>query len=270
VAWIIVGGELAQNGMPLGPGALVYPESLVSAGDAPPPPNRNAPAITRSDVRALAIRADDFRELCEDDGDLGEALLESLAQVIAKRRARTAAPPVDPRGTTDPHIRPPVNRDVADARHPTDPHMRAVDEAAARERSAVVPAPPAERASTPSPRAAAPGDVRSPDDPQSEAYLELEAELPPGSGGDGVEPQRALDGEPDDEHKSVSITMEEGSTRVIETVTETSLQTLTVTVTEPPADEPGQPLTTQEGAAASGTIRDTPEPPRRARRHSES
>lgn len=239
VAWIIVGGELAQNGMPLGPGALVYPESLVSAGDALAPPNRNVPAITRSDVRALAIRADDFRELCDDDGDLGEALLESLAQVIAKRRARSAGPPVDPRGTTDPHIRPLANRDVADAHHPTGPHMRAVDEAAARERMAVVPAPPPKRASTPSPLAAAPGDVRSPDDPESETYLELEAELPPESGGDGVEPQRALDGEPDDEHKSVSITIEEGSTRVIETVTETSLQTLTVTVTEPPADEPG-------------------------------
>src|SRR5688572_30404869 len=63
VAWIIVEGELVQDGVQLGPGALVYPESLVIGGDAALP-DRDSLAITRSDVRALAIRADDFRELC--------------------------------------------------------------------------------------------------------------------------------------------------------------------------------------------------------------
>src|SRR5262249_43397146 len=68
VAWIILEGELVQDGKALGPGALVYPESLVNLGESAPQPGRDALAITRSDVRALAIRADDFRELCDDDG----------------------------------------------------------------------------------------------------------------------------------------------------------------------------------------------------------
>jgi serine/threonine protein phosphatase PrpC len=130
VAWIVVEGELVQDGLPLGPGALVYPESLVNTDAAAPPPDRDALAITRSDVRALAIRADDFRELCDDDGELGEALLESLAQVIAQRRTRGAGragrPPVDRRGTTSPHVRPVARAEVADACHPTAPDLPAV------------------------------------------------------------------------------------------------------------------------------------------------
>src|SRR5262249_11259345 len=101
VAWIIIEGELVQDGVQLGPGALVYPEALVSPGARPPLPDRDALAITRSDVRALAIRADDFRELCEDDGELGENLLESLSAVLARRKGRDTSPAIDPRGTTD-------------------------------------------------------------------------------------------------------------------------------------------------------------------------
>src|SRR5262249_43011575 len=88
VAGIIREGEPGPDGLALGPGALVYPESLVNLGEPAPQPGRDALAITRSDVRTLAIRADDFRELCDDDGELGEALLESLAQLIAKRKPR--------------------------------------------------------------------------------------------------------------------------------------------------------------------------------------
>ena len=143
VAWIIVEGELVQDGVRLGPGALVYPESLVNLGESAPQPGRDALAVTRGEVRALAIRADDFRELCDEDGELGEALLESLAQVIARRKPRPAVrepgPPVDPRGPTDPHLRAVAADDLADAYPPTDPNMPAVDDAEARERAATIP-----------------------------------------------------------------------------------------------------------------------------------
>lgn len=107
VAWIIVDGELVQDGLALGPGALVYPEGLLAARETVPLPDRDAYAVTRSDVRALAIRADDFRELCDDDGELGEALLESLAGILRKRRPEPRGKEaIDPRGATDPHLRP--------------------------------------------------------------------------------------------------------------------------------------------------------------------
>lgn len=143
VAWIIVEGELVQDDRPLGPGALVYPESLIYAVEAPASPAREVLAIARSDVRTLAIRADDFRELCDDDGELGEALLESLGQLLAKRRsrlvARTLGPAIDARGHTDPQIPAVDDPDVALATHPTDPDMRAVDDATAHERAATIP-----------------------------------------------------------------------------------------------------------------------------------
>jgi len=123
---------------------------------------------------------------------------------------------------------------------------------------------------------AAPGEepeIRPPTDPEIETYLELEAELPPASGeADDLEPELGLGGEPHDDHKSVSITIEDGTTRVIETVTEDDSQTLTLTVTEPAAAEPPprrRAITSQGGGAATGTIEDSPEPPRRAKRQSE-
>jgi PPM family protein phosphatase len=143
VAWIIVEGELVQDGVQLGPGALVYPESLVIGGDAALP-DRDSLAITRSDVRALAIRADDFRELCDDDGELGETLLESLAAVIAKRKPRERrepAPTVDPRGQTDPQLRT-VSREAA-AAHASEPVVTSAG-AEERDRAATVPDDPAQ------------------------------------------------------------------------------------------------------------------------------
>ncbi|HEX2688013.1 MAG TPA: protein phosphatase 2C domain-containing protein, partial [Kofleriaceae bacterium] len=143
VAWIIVEGALVQDGIQLGPGALVYPESLTTGVRPLPPPDRDALAITRSDVRALAIRADDFRELCEDDNELGEALFEGLAQMTARRRSQAALrlprPPVDPRGNTDPQLRAVEPPPDAAAYHPTDPDMRAVDEVTVRERAPTAP-----------------------------------------------------------------------------------------------------------------------------------
>ncbi len=156
VAWIVVEGQLVQDGRELGPGALVYPESLLAAREPVPLPDRDAHAITRSDVRALAIRADDFRELCEDDSELGEALLESLAVVMAKRKPRVvrpAGPAVDPRGATDPHLRA-VPRagemfegtgDDDDAHPATDPELPAVEDDEPlhpRDRAATVPDDP--------------------------------------------------------------------------------------------------------------------------------
>ncbi|MGN6106776.1 MAG: hypothetical protein ACTHU0_16835 [Kofleriaceae bacterium] len=85
VAWIVVEGQLELRGETLGPGALLYPESMVS--DAPPP-DRDALATASTDVRALALRADDFRELCDDDAELGEALLDALAPLIQRRGGR--------------------------------------------------------------------------------------------------------------------------------------------------------------------------------------
>lgn len=87
VAWIIVEGEVGWEGEPCGPGTLIYPESLVAGS---PPPDRADIAVARSDVRAIAIRNDDWRELTEDDAELGEALLESLAAILAERQKTRA------------------------------------------------------------------------------------------------------------------------------------------------------------------------------------
>ena len=106
VAWIIVEGELEQDGLLRGPGALIYPEALL--GDRPLP-DKDGLAITQSEVRGLALRSDDFRELCEDDPELGEILLGALANEInARRPARRTgrlvvqADAFDGRGSTDP------------------------------------------------------------------------------------------------------------------------------------------------------------------------
>lgn len=82
VAWIVVEGEVSQHGEPLGPGSLVYPESLIAGS---PTIEKDALALALTDVRAVAIRSDDFRELCEDDPELGELLHESLTEILAER-----------------------------------------------------------------------------------------------------------------------------------------------------------------------------------------
>jgi len=86
VAWILIEGEVEQHGRRLGPGTLVYPQSLL--GDMPAP-DRDALAVTRADVRGLVLRADDFREVCDDDAELGELLLETLGRMVSRRGGMT-------------------------------------------------------------------------------------------------------------------------------------------------------------------------------------
>ncbi|MEO8551974.1 MAG: protein phosphatase 2C domain-containing protein, partial [Kofleriaceae bacterium] len=112
VAWIIVDGEVEQDGVLRGPGSLLYPEALLKEAQLP---DKDGLAIAASEVRALAIRCDDFHEVCEDDAELGELLLAALAAEIATRRAR---PPV---------VRMVVGEPLAGLETaPTDPNMRAV------------------------------------------------------------------------------------------------------------------------------------------------
>src|SRR5207247_387339 len=74
-----------------------------------PLPDKDGLAITQSEVRGLALRSDDFRELCDDDPELGEILLSALASEINARRAKrhtgrmvVQADAFDGRGSTDP------------------------------------------------------------------------------------------------------------------------------------------------------------------------
>ena len=106
VAWIVLDGDIEQEGVVRGPGALLYPEALLADR---PLPDREGLAVARSDVRALALRADDFRELCEDDPEIGEALLAALGAEIAARgtsprhSGKLSVPPEPAaRVTTDP------------------------------------------------------------------------------------------------------------------------------------------------------------------------
>jgi len=85
VAWILVEGKLVQDGGVVEAGALIYPESLLTDS---PLPDRDGLAVAKTDCRVLALRSDDFREICDDDSELGEALLEALAALVAKRRPR--------------------------------------------------------------------------------------------------------------------------------------------------------------------------------------
>jgi len=80
VAWIVMEGELEQDDEMRGPGSLIYPEALLP--DAPLPDKDHLARADR-DVRLLALRADDFRELCDDDPELGEVLMAALASEIA-------------------------------------------------------------------------------------------------------------------------------------------------------------------------------------------
>ena len=83
VAWIIVEGELLQDSHVRGPGSLVYPEALL--GDRPLP-DKDGLAVAQTELRVLALRSDDFRELCDDDPELGQALLDALINEIQVRR----------------------------------------------------------------------------------------------------------------------------------------------------------------------------------------
>lgn len=107
VAWIIVDGEVNQDGVIFGPGALLYPEALLADR---PLPDKEGLAVAQSDMRLLALRSDDFRELCDDDPEIGEHLLAAVGSEIQRRRPgrRTGKVPIqpepDPRGATDPGI----------------------------------------------------------------------------------------------------------------------------------------------------------------------
>lgn len=86
VAWVVLDGELERAGAKVQKGALLYPESLVDDRLI----ERDQLAVASKDVRAIALRADDFRELCEDDAELGEALLEALSSLTnTSNRHRT-------------------------------------------------------------------------------------------------------------------------------------------------------------------------------------
>ncbi len=103
VAWIIIEGHLEQDGMEIGPGALLYPEALLPDR---PLPDKDGLAVATSEVRALALRSDDFRELCDEDPDLAEQLMAALGEEIANRAKRRleATPESDWRRTTDPDM----------------------------------------------------------------------------------------------------------------------------------------------------------------------
>jgi hypothetical protein len=117
VAWIVVEGELFQDNYVLGPGALVYPEALLTDR---PLPDKEGLAVAETDLRLLAVRSDDFRELCEDDPELGEALLGALANELSARKPgrRTGKIVIqgdaEPGGSTDPgsELTPPTGTPV--------------------------------------------------------------------------------------------------------------------------------------------------------------
>ena len=79
VAWIIVEGEVALGGEKRGPGGLLYPEALDLTRTMP---DRDGLWTVSEALRALALRSDDFRELCSDDDDLAETLLASLSEAL--------------------------------------------------------------------------------------------------------------------------------------------------------------------------------------------
>ncbi len=114
VAWILVDGEVDQDGVLRGPGSLLYPEALLKDSQLP---DKDGLAIAQSEVRALALRCDDFYEICEDDNELGELLLAALAAEIAtRRRPMSIAAPRLVIGEHAPGL------ETA----PTDPNMKAI------------------------------------------------------------------------------------------------------------------------------------------------
>jgi PPM family protein phosphatase len=79
VGYILLEGSAAlANGLSLGPSALVYPESLAGGGKG------QAFCTAKSPLRALRIRADDFREVCSSDVALAAILYERLARTLAR------------------------------------------------------------------------------------------------------------------------------------------------------------------------------------------
>lgn len=83
VAWIVLAGEIVCGGVTSGPGTLLYPEALLGHGS---PRRADALAVAVDDVRALALRGDDFAELAGEDPDLAEPMYAALARMIAGAR----------------------------------------------------------------------------------------------------------------------------------------------------------------------------------------
>jgi len=269
VAWIIVEGKIVQEGHVLEAGTLLYPESLVTDSQQP---DRDGLAVARTDVRALALRADDFRELCEDDAELGEALLETLTPLIAQRAslvAQTRSERADTefdselqREMSGPH----VTRDAPDAPAPARRPRRAAspvsieleerfDAVTSPANPGAGPAPVGEREplrldrpSADSTSAAvmsvmappvSPGAVRLVTEPEIETVSEpvLYARSRPPTEPE-IETVIEMEAEPGDDEDTaianppiVRVT-ETDDARIVETIHETSSQTLTVTIAE--------------------------------------
>ena len=125
VAWIIVEGEVELAGEKRGPGGLIYPESLDVTRVMP---DRDGLWTVTADLRVLALRSDDFREICADDDDLAEALLEGLNAVLGPA-PDGATPPSRP-STGDDAVAPPPGEHVVvgdaavDPRAATDPDIQ--------------------------------------------------------------------------------------------------------------------------------------------------
>ena len=77
VAWVILDGKVERPGGALEKGGLLYAESLVDDRMI----EREQLGVAAKPVRAVALRANDFRELCDDDAELGEALTEALSKI---------------------------------------------------------------------------------------------------------------------------------------------------------------------------------------------
>nr|MDQ2647850.1 phosphoprotein phosphatase [Myxococcota bacterium] len=83
VAYIVLEGvaRYAASGRRVGPGALIYPESLLGVtghGDGP---------VLEETCRLLRVRAEDFAEICKDPR-LAAELYRRVAQHFARMGAR--------------------------------------------------------------------------------------------------------------------------------------------------------------------------------------
>jgi PPM family protein phosphatase len=172
VAWIIVDGEVEQDGVLRGPGSLLYPEALLEEAQLP---DKDGLAIAQSEVRALALRCDDFHEVCEDDAELGEVLLAALAAEIATRKTRP--PIIAPRMV--------IGEPAAGLENATtDPNMKAVMPTRAKTEPSH---PPSIAAALPAvPKAQSPGLARKitpptgkPTQPMGVVGLATSATIPP-------------------------------------------------------------------------------------------
>jgi serine/threonine protein phosphatase PrpC len=99
VAWVVLDGEVERDGVASGAGALLYPESLIP--DRPMVARDNL-YRTKTEVRGLVLRSDDFQELCADDLELAEPILEGLAGAIGAQAAAAASASKLPRAAPAP------------------------------------------------------------------------------------------------------------------------------------------------------------------------